>query len=91
MAKSKTRASTSVSAAPQNDQAHLGRNPFEKSRLREKGASNTSLVKDETPSSASASEWLFVKLPADTLVFAIKTTMLMKDSILRKRRTSSSH
>jgi hypothetical protein len=71
----------------QNDQAHLGRNPFDKSRRKEstKVKNPAQESEDGLPPASSASEWLFVRLPADTMVFAIKTAMLMKESLTRKR------
>lgn len=79
MARSRT---SSPAPSPQK-QEHLGRNPFAKARKRE----TFGRVKEEQEeaTSASASEWLFVKLPADTMVFAIKTAILMKESFTKKR------
>ncbi|MEO5971083.1 MAG: hypothetical protein ABIQ95_14235 [Bdellovibrionia bacterium] len=60
---------------------HLGRNPFEKAR----DGSNKSRPTFIEPDKTSPVEWLFIQLPAKAFMFALKTGILVK-SVLDKKR-----
>lgn len=53
--------------------SHLGRNPFNKKSLK------FQMPVDKLEMSSPA-EWVLVKLPADSYIFALKTVLMIKDT-----------
>ena len=58
-----------------NTGKHLGRNPFHKKTPKEEESTSSTL--------SQSAQWLFVDLPSESLLFAIRTILKIKQALDR--------